>query len=103
MDEVRRLSLRAATTAWNLPMSANEHRTCDGNPAPSVRRGMTRRLLRALVPPRMRQLARTVARELPMILRDSIADIRDRSLPGPVRRYEVAGTTSRAQFIEVGK
>ena len=38
-----------------------------------------------------------------MIVRDSIDDLRDRSLPGPIRRFRVAGTTSRAQFIEVGR
>jgi SAM-dependent methyltransferase len=51
----------------------------------------------------MRQFVRTVASELPIVLRDSIDDLRDRSLPGPIRRYDVGGTTSRAQFIEVGR
>jgi len=64
---------------------------------------MTRRLARALIPKPMRQFVRTVAAELPMVLRDAVDDIRDRSLPGPIRRYEVGGTTSRAQFLEVGK
>jgi len=58
---------------------------------------------RLLVPRKFRQFVRTVAAELPMLLRDSVADLRDRSLPGPIRRYEVGGTTSRAQFLEVGK
>src|SRR5689334_23173055 len=62
-----------------------------------------KRIVRLLVPPKMRQFVRTIANELPMVLRDSMEDLRDRSLPGPIRRYEVGGTTSRAQFLEVGK
>jgi SAM-dependent methyltransferase len=61
--------------------------------------GITRRLARAIVPPHMRQLVRTIVKELPLIARDAL----DRSVPGPLLRYNVAGTTSREQFLEVGR
>ena len=64
---------------------------------------MTSRIARAIVPDNMRQLVRTVATELPLMIRDAGDDIRDHSLPGPIRRFRVAGTTSRAQFIHVGQ
>ena len=58
-----------------------------------------KKLARAIVPSRMRQLVRTIARELPLIAREGF----DRSVPGPLLRYNVAGTTSREQFLEVGR
>ena len=64
---------------------------------------LTRRFLRALIPRTLRQFVRTLASELPMVARDALDDLRDRSLPGPFRRFEVGGTTSRAQFLDVGK
>jgi len=60
-------------------------------------------IARTFVPKRMRRFVRTIASELPMVLRDAVDDLRDRSLPGPIRRFRVGGTTSRAQFIEVGR
>ena len=84
-------------------MNTNEHRTCEGDPESSSRRGMTSRIARAIVPANMRQLVRTVATELPLMIRDAGDYIRDHSLPGPIRRFRVAGTTSRAQFIHVGQ
>jgi SAM-dependent methyltransferase len=58
-----------------------------------------KKIARAIVPSRMRQLVRTIARELPLIAREGF----DRSVPGPLLRYNVAGTTSREQFLEVGR
>jgi SAM-dependent methyltransferase len=64
---------------------------------------VAKRVARAIVPARMRQLVRTLADELPLIARDFSSDIRDRSVPGPLLRFNVAGTTSREQFIDVGR
>jgi SAM-dependent methyltransferase len=61
-----------------------------------------KRVGRALVPAQMRQFVRTVAAELPSIAVDALDDLRDHSIPGPILRYNVAGTTSRKQFLEVG-
>ena len=80
-------------------MAENERRKNAADPSPSARLGITRRVARAVVPPHMRQLVRTFVKELPLIARDAI----DRSVPGPLLRYNVAGTTSRKQFLEVGR
>src|SRR4051794_15860307 len=59
--------------------------------------------LRKVIPPRLRRPLRKLLRELPVRLRDAPADLFDRhTLPPPHLRFNVAGTSSRDAFMQVG-
>jgi SAM-dependent methyltransferase len=59
--------------------------------------------LRSLVPLRLRRLARTIARELPVRLNDAPADLfGERSLPPARLRFNVAGSSDRRSYSSVG-
>lgn len=59
--------------------------------------------LRKVIPPRFRRPLRKLLNELPVRLRDARADLFDRhTLPPPRLRFNVAGTSSRDAFTQVG-
>ena len=59
--------------------------------------------MREVIPPRVRRALRKLQRELPVRLRDARADLLDRrTLPPPRLRFNVAGTSSREAFVQVG-
>jgi len=67
-----------------------------------------RRPLRRLIPPEARRRLRQLQKEAPIRLRDLLQDLRDpfrpdRALPPARLRARVSGTSSRREFLDVGR